>query len=409
MKKILICTACVVALSSASAPARTTTARDAGGLSVAAQPELIVQARQSAAQPGAGRAVAGQQIKLFAPATLAPALPGAKGAVKNDAGFDQDPMQCTTGQDGTCAIALPREQFPVAATYEIDADVAEQAGVNARPGPVAGPVAGLFAFGFMPAMPLAYDGLIINPDGTKYGTNFRNFNHVSIAIDGTKWCTYGDGGPKTTPITPKSPGEGVFDPGQPETTPKTPGEGVFDPGQPETPPKSPGEGVFDPGQPETPPKSPGEGVFDPGQPKTPPKTPGVVTKPDGTTVVTQPDGTPVTISPDGKTVTHQEGTKTVYNPEDKTLTTYDTHGKKSQTIKDVTPDKAVLALYGKPTSDDEPDDEKWHTNIYFANGMRNSLGQALTSQQLLSTIYKATLDASFRGTYSFHLAYNASV
>ena len=205
MKQILICTACVVALSSASAPARTTTERDAAA-QVAAKSDLIVQARQSASQPGAGRAVAGQQIKLFAPATLAPALPGAKGAVKDDAGFDQDPMQCTTGQDGTCAIALPREQFPVAATYEANADVTGQAGVNARPRPAAGPVAGLFAFGFMPAMPLAYDGLMLNPDGTKYGTNFRNFNHVSIAIDGTKWCTYGDGGPKTTPITPKSPG-----------------------------------------------------------------------------------------------------------------------------------------------------------------------------------------------------------
>ena len=196
MKQILICTACVVALSSASAPARATTERDAAAR-VAAKPELIVRARQSAAQPGTGRAAAGQQIKLFVPGTLAPALPGTKGAVKDDAGFDQDPMQCITGQDGTCAIALPGDQFPVSATYEVDADVTGQAGVNAS-----GPVAGLFAFGFMPAVPLAYDGLMLNPDGTKYGTNF---NEVLIATDGTKWCTYGDGGPQSTPITPKSP------------------------------------------------------------------------------------------------------------------------------------------------------------------------------------------------------------
>ena len=260
MKQILICTACVVALSSASAPARTTTERDAAA-QVAAKSELIVQARQSASQPGAGRAVAGQQIKLFAPATLAPALPGAKGAVKDDAGFDQDPMQCTTGQDGACAIALPREQFPVSATYEADADVTGQAGVNVRPGPVAGPVAGLFAFGFMPAMPLAYDGLMLNPDGT----SFRSFNDVLIATDGTKWCTYGDGGPKTTPITPKSPGEGVFDPGQPETSPKSP---------------------------------------------------GVVTKPDGTTVFTKThqEGTKTVYNPKDKTLT-------TYDPDGKKVHT----------------------------------------------------------------------------------------
>ena len=162
MKQILICTACVVALSLVSAPARATTEKDAAARA-AANPELIVQARQSASQPGAGRAAAGQQIKLFAPATLAPALPGAKGAVKDDAGFDQDPMQCTAGQDGTCAIALPREQFPVAATYEADAGMTGQASVNARPGSAASPVAGLFAFGFMPAMPLAYNGLMLNP------------------------------------------------------------------------------------------------------------------------------------------------------------------------------------------------------------------------------------------------------
>lgn len=162
--------------------------------------ELIVNARQSGPQPGAGEAVAGQAIRLFTPATVAQALPGAPGAVKNDAGFDQDPMQCTTGQDGACAIALPVDQFPVSATYEADADVTGQAGVNAWPGPAAGPVAGLFAFGFMPAMPLAYDGLILNPGGTEFG----NFNDVLIATDGTKWCTYGDGGPQSTPITPKS-------------------------------------------------------------------------------------------------------------------------------------------------------------------------------------------------------------
>ena len=57
MKKILICTACVVALSSASALARTTTEKDATARA-AAKPELIVQARQSAPQPGAGRAAA---------------------------------------------------------------------------------------------------------------------------------------------------------------------------------------------------------------------------------------------------------------------------------------------------------------------------------------------------------------
>ena len=214
MKQILICTACVVALSSASAPARTTTERDAAAR-VAAKPELIVQARQSASQPGAGRAAAGQQIKLFAPATLAPALPGTKGAVKDDAGFDQDPMQCTTGQDGACAIALPVDQFPVSVTYEADADVAGQAGVNAW----SGPVAGLFAFGFMPAMPLAYDGLILNPDGTEFGTNFRSFNEVLIATDGTKWCTYGDGGPRSTPITPKSPRGGQTTDGGKTTMP----------------------------------------------------------------------------------------------------------------------------------------------------------------------------------------------
>ena len=276
MKQILICTACVVALSSASAPARTTTERDAAA-QVAAKSELIVQARQSASQPGAGRAVAGQQIKLLAPATLAPALPGVKGAVKDDAGFDQDPMQCTTGQDGACAIALPREQFPVSATYEADADVTGQAGVNARPGPVAGPAAGLFAFGFMPAMSPGhdgrfgrYDGNIVGPDGSILKPDNLMREGIFIATDGTKWCTYGDGGPKTTPITPKSLGEGVFDPGQPET---------------------------------------------------PPKSPGVVTKPDGTTVFTKK---------------HQEGTKTVYNPKDKTLTTYDPDGKKVHTIKDVT-------------------------------------------------------------------------
>ena len=40
--------------------------------------ELIVNARQSVPQPGAGEAVAGQAIRLFTPATVAQALPRAR-------------------------------------------------------------------------------------------------------------------------------------------------------------------------------------------------------------------------------------------------------------------------------------------------------------------------------------------
>lgn len=55
------------------------------------------------------------------------------------------------------------------------------------------------------------------------------------------------------------------------------------------------------------------------------------------------------------------------------------------------------------------DAEKRHTNIYFANGMNSSLAGAQAYQQLLRNIYKATLDTFFPGTYSFPLAYNASI
>ena len=104
---------------------------------VVKKPTVIVKAKQTvlrgAGKQGGGQAVAGQQIKLFADATVAQALPGTSGAQKNDAGFDQDPMQCTTGQDGACVIALAEGVLDQAASdYEVNIDVTEQASMNVQ-------------------------------------------------------------------------------------------------------------------------------------------------------------------------------------------------------------------------------------------------------------------------------------
>lgn len=98
-------------------------------------PRLTVKARQSVLDAGGGtqQAVAGQQIKLFADSTVAQALPNTKGAKKNDADFDQEPMQCTTGKDGTCNIPLPSGTFTgTAPNMEANVDVGKQASVNVQ-------------------------------------------------------------------------------------------------------------------------------------------------------------------------------------------------------------------------------------------------------------------------------------
>lgn len=207
--------------------------------------------------------------------------------MKDDAGFDQDRMQCTTGQDGACAIALPRDQFPVSATYKVDANVAGQSGVNAR----LGPAAGLFAFGFMPAMPLAYDDLMLNPDGT----NFRNFNDVFISTDGTNKTT--DGG--TTVVTKPDgatvvtrPDGTIIETSPDGTTVITKPDGTTVVTRPDGTivVTKPGDGKTTDGG-----KTAGDGTI-------------IETSPDGTTFITKPDGSVYIVRPDGKIEAVPEGT-----------------------------------------------------------------------------------------------------
>ena len=256
-------------------------------------------------------------------------------------------MQCTTGQDGACAIALPRDQFPVSATYEADGDGGTT--VITKPD---GTKIVINSDGKIEAVP---EGTIIEkgvdtfgrsqliitlPDGTKIEIIFHPEGRIIIVDypDGSGIRTYPDG----------------------STVAKRPDGTIIE------------------------------------------------TYPDGTRVVTRPDGTEISYNPDGtRVVTRPDGTTIAINPEDKTTTISHPDGNKVHIIKNVTPTtlpEPVPEFYGEPM----PDSEKRHTNIYFANGMNSSFAEARVSQQLLGNIYKATLDTFFPGTYSFHLAYNVS-
>ncbi len=69
-------------------------------------PTVYVKAKTSLLQGGGqtGKAVAGQQVKLFAPSTNV-ALPS-EGGTKIDQDSGADPLQCVTDQKGECAIEL---------------------------------------------------------------------------------------------------------------------------------------------------------------------------------------------------------------------------------------------------------------------------------------------------------------
>ena len=69
------------------------------------RPPVYVKAKKAAVREGAkARAVAGFQLKLLAPA---PALPLA-GNRRDDSGYDEPPIQATTGKDGTAAFPAAR-------------------------------------------------------------------------------------------------------------------------------------------------------------------------------------------------------------------------------------------------------------------------------------------------------------
>ena len=133
MNRLLTCAACVVALSSASAPARTTTDRDAS--QVAATYEASVDVSEQASV----------NVR-FGPAAAAP---GAEAAAATLPAEFQQYITDTQVIDGNIYVTL---------TYPAGQDAAIKARLKGGlVGPAAGPAAGLFAFGFMPAMPVLRD------------------------------------------------------------------------------------------------------------------------------------------------------------------------------------------------------------------------------------------------------------
>ena len=156
MKKILIRAACVVALASSSAPARTTTDRDVS--QVAATYEASVDVSEQASV----------NVR-FGPEAAAPG--GAEAATATLPAEFQQYITDTQVINGNIYVTL---------TYPAGQDEASKArlesglagrGAPLLPGPAAGPAAGLFAFGFMPAMPVLRDPRW-SPPWSKPETNF---------------------------------------------------------------------------------------------------------------------------------------------------------------------------------------------------------------------------------------------
>ena len=148
MKKILIRAACVVALASSSAPARTTTDRDAS--QVAATYEASVDVSEQASV----------NVR-FGPAAAAP---GAEAAAATLPAEFQQYITDTQVIDGNIYVTLT---YPAGQDEAIKARL--ESGLAGReapllPGPAASPAAGLFAFGFMPAMPVLSN--FMHPDGS---------------------------------------------------------------------------------------------------------------------------------------------------------------------------------------------------------------------------------------------------
>ena len=106
---------------------------------------IFIKAKASVLQGGqpVQQAMAGQQVKLFAPATADVALPG-PGAARSQADFDQDPIQGMTDSNGDARFSLPAAQVaPSLAnaapalnalgfnpTFEISVDTTQQGSQN---------------------------------------------------------------------------------------------------------------------------------------------------------------------------------------------------------------------------------------------------------------------------------------
>ena len=155
MNKLLTCAACVVALASSSAPARTTTDRDAS--QVAATYEASVDVSEQASV----------NVR-FGPAAAAP---GAEAAAATLPAEFQQYITDTQVIDGNIYVTLT---YPAGQDEAIKARL--ESGLAGRgaplpPGLAAGPAAGLFAFGFMPAMPVLRDPRW-SPPWSKPETNF---------------------------------------------------------------------------------------------------------------------------------------------------------------------------------------------------------------------------------------------
>lgn len=155
MKKILIRAACAVALVSSSAPARTTTDGDIprAGATYEASVDVSEQASVNV---------------RFGPAAAAP---GAEAAAATLPAEFQQYITDTQVIDGNIYVTLI---YPAGQDEAIKARL--ESGLAGRgapllPGPAAGPAAGLFAFGFMPAMPVLRDPRW-SPPWSKPETNF---------------------------------------------------------------------------------------------------------------------------------------------------------------------------------------------------------------------------------------------